>query len=577
MTSIRYDPRRRVIALVIVLLVAVAGLVAQLMRIQVFDQDRYVAWGEDQRLTTTALLGRRGDIVDRHGEELAISVQTPYIYADPALVSDPVTEADVLAGVLDAPKIELQQRLAASSRFVYLQRPASDAVADAVADLGLAGVFIGEEPNRFHPNGASLARGVLGAVGVDGVGLSGIEAQYDASLVGTPGRLVSERGLNGRTIPEGDRESLPAIDGVDVHLTLDRALQFQVERALVEHVAAQGAKGGTIVVAEPGTGDVLAMASVAATDDGSVVSTSDNRAVTWVYEPASVMKAVTFAAVLDRGIAGPRTTRVIEDEVQLYDQTFSDDHTYEPMRMSTTDILVRSSNTGTITWALELGASDLHDYLRRFGFGTPTGLGFPGESPGLLDPVEAWSGTHIATTAIGQSIAVTPMQMLTAYNVIANGGVYVQPRIVSRVGDEEPDRASTRPVINAETADNVTAMLTRVVEQGTATAAKVPGYAIAAKTGTAWKVQESGGYRDAAGNVDYIATVAGFFPAENPEFSMIVIIDEPANEIYASRTAAPLFGELAAWTLRHFQVSPEGDVVFEASGDEAAAGQAGPG
>ena len=224
-----FDPRGRVLVMMGLLLLAALGLTAQQLRIQVFDNDRYVAWGEDQRLTETPLLGARGEILDRHGEELAISLPTPYIFADPLLVSDARAEAEKLAPVLGKPVDEVAELLSTEGRFVYLQRPTSEAVAEQVRELSLDGVFIREEPKRFHPAGKTLARGVLGTVGVDGVGLSGLEAQYDDVLAGTPGRLISERGLNGRTIPEGERESLPAVDGADIQLTLDRALQFEVE------------------------------------------------------------------------------------------------------------------------------------------------------------------------------------------------------------------------------------------------------------------------------------------------------------------------------------------------------------
>ncbi len=569
-----YDPRRRILVLATLCLLAVTGLVAQLLRLQVLDRDRYVAWGEDQRLITTPLQGTRGDILDRNGEELAISLSSPMIYADPLLVSDPVAEAAALAPVLGRDPRELQATLASSGRFVYLQRPTSDAVADQVEALALPGIFIGEEPQRFHPNGDQLARGVLGFVGHDNAAWSGLEAQYESTLAGRPGELVSERGLGGRTIPEGERELRPAVDGADIQLTIDRALQFEVERALGEHVQAAGADGGIAIITQPANGHILAMASVARTDQGLVVPTSDNRAVTWTYEPASVMKAVTFASVLNEGLATPTTPRLVQDRLQIYEETFTDDELYGAQVMTATDILVRSSNNGTILWADDLGDATLHDYLRRFGFGSGSGLDFPGESPGLLADIETWSGTSFATIAIGQGIAVTPLQMLAAYNVLANEGLYVAPRLVSTIdGPDGPvpvDAPPARRVIDSETAVAVSEMLSRVVEHGTARAARVPGYAIAAKTGTARKVQASGGYLDAAGEFHHVATVAGFFPAEAPEYSMIVILDEPTTEIYASRVAAPLFGELAGWTLRHYQVSPAFDVVVEDAQDAAA-------
>jgi cell division protein FtsI (penicillin-binding protein 3) len=263
---------------------------------------------------------------------------------------------------------------------------------------------------------------------------------------------------------------------------------------------------------------------------------------------------------------------VIPSKIDLWEETFTDETDYGTKWMSTSEILRRSSNTGPITWAGELEEPTFYQYLKDFGFGQSTGLGFPGESPGILDSVETWPGTHYATIALGQSIGVTPMQMLAAYNVIANDGVYLNPRLVKSIGGEPTYPTQERQVIEPEIADDMAEMLAGVVSGGTASRAQVPGYNIAAKTGTARKIQESGGYVDSAGYFHYIATVAGFFPAEDPQLSMIVVIDEPATDIYASQVAAPLFGELAAWSLRHYRVSPAGDVVFGSGDDLSAVG-----
>lgn len=562
-----YDPRRRIGVMIGVFALLIVALVAQLLRVQILDRDRYVSWGEDQRLRTTELPGERGDILDRNGEELAISLNTPVIYTDPLLVSSPAEAAEALAPVLNQDAAELEAILASDGRFAYLERQSTERVADQVRALDLDGVFIGEEPKRFHPNGDGLAGGVIGFVGYDDEAYSGLEAQYDEALAGIPGELVSERGLNGRTIPEGERQRRPAVPGADLTLTLDRALQFEVEQVIGESVRATGADAGIVIISEPATGDILAMASVASDEYGIVSPTPDNRAVTWVYEPASVMKAVTFAAVMNQGLATPLTSRSVSDTFELYEETFTDDEIYGTRPMTATDILVASSNIGTILWAQALGDATFHNYLRDFGFGAPTGLGFPGESPGLLDHVQDWSGTSFATIAIGQGIAVTPLQMLMAYNVIANDGVYVAPRLVSSIdgpaGQSVPDAPAARRVIDSTAASDVTAMLSRVSQDGTARKARVPGYQIAAKTGTARKAQASGGYRDEDGNFHHVSTVAGFFPADSPKYSMIVILDEPKTEIYASRVTAPIFGELAAWTLRHYHVSPSADVVLE--------------
>jgi cell division protein FtsI (penicillin-binding protein 3) len=562
-----FDPRRRIGTMAAIFALLLMGLVAQLLRIQVLERDRYVSWGEDQRLVHEPLPGDRGDIFDRNGEELAISLNAPMVYADPLLVTDPATEAEALAPVLGVEVADVQALLATEGRFVYLARQTTEDVAQQVRALGLDGVFIDEEPQRFHPAGQALGRGVLGFVGFDNQAWSGLEVQYDNTLAGIPGELISERGLNGRTIPEGERERRPAVDGADLALTIDRALQFEVEQTLAEHVVATGAQGGVVIITEPATGDILAMASIGRDEDGDVGVATDNRAVTWVYEPASVMKAVTFAAVLDEGIATRESARTISDEIQIYEETFTDDERYGERVMSVTDILVRSSNTGTILWAEKLGRDRFHSHLEAFGFGSQTALGFPGESAGLLPDAADWSGTSFATIAIGQGIAVTPVQMLMSFNALANGGLYVAPRLVSTVttadGETHVPATATRRVVSQQTADDVTEMLTRVAQDGTARNALVPGYKVAAKTGTARKALASGGYQDADGNFHHVATVAGFFPADDPGYSMIVILDEPTTEIYASRVAAPLFAELAGWTLRHYRVSPGSDLVLD--------------
>lgn len=563
------DHRLRLITVLAVFMLAAGVLGLRLIQLQILDRDRYVAWGQDQRIQSVPLRGERGHFFDRNGEALAMSLPQPFVAADPGLVGDVQAAAQELAPVLGRTVKDVTEALSSSSRFIYLKRPAEEAVAEAVAALELPFVIVSDEPRRFHPNGRTLAKGLLGKAGVDNEGLSGLELQFDELIGGTPGRLVVERAIDGRTIPDSVREAQPAIQGADMHLTIERALQFEVERALMEHVELTNAIGGVVVIADPSTGDVLAMASVVSTPEDGIVTTSDNRALTWIYEPASVMKAMTFASVLDRGIATPDTPSLVEDTIELYEDTFTDDHHYDPGLMTVAEILTRSSNTGTIGWADELGDDVLYDYLLQFGFGSPTGLGFPGEAAGILTPVSDWSGTSFATIAIGQGVAVTPMQMLGAYNVLANDGVYVAPRLVIGITDDDGDYESTPPspthrVVSARAAEDMTTMLTNVVREGTATAAAVRGYRVAAKTGTARKVQATGGYEDAEGNYHYTATVAGFFPADEPKFSMIVVLDEPDGS-YAGATSAPLFGELAHWALRHFQVSPGTSVIFEGS------------
>ena len=554
---------RRVLVVFGLLALATIGLAGRLAQLQILDRDRYVAHGEEQRLNTSPLAGTRGDILDRNRDELAISLPQPTIWADPALIPDPGAAARAMAPVVGKSEAEVLAMLTNADRFAYVERSATTDMADAIEDLELAGVFVGSEPRRFHPGGPDLARSVLGEVGYDQVALNGVELQWDDELADTPGELTAETSIDGRTIPSGAREVRPATDGHDLITTLDRAVQFEVEQQLLAHVDAHCAQGGTVVVMRPASGEVLAMASVVRGEDGDAYITSDNRAVTWAYEPASVMKAVTFAALLDAGLTTVDSTRWVPDTITVYDDEFSDWPLYGHLEMTPADVLVRSSNTGTITWAGDLGSDALHAYLKRFGFGQTSALDLPWESPGILPPHEEWTGTSLATISLGQGIAVTPLQMLSAYNVLANGGIHVAPRLVTGMVDAEGVETTTPVVppvriISDRAAVDVTAMLAEVAERGTATRAAVPGYTVAAKTGTARKVTENGTYQDAFGAFHYITTVAGFFPAERPEISMITILDEPCGpgDIFASRTTAPLFGELASWIIRHYQIAP---------------------
>jgi cell division protein FtsI (penicillin-binding protein 3) len=310
----------------------------------------------------------------------------------------------------------------------------------------------------------------------------------------------------------------------------------------------------------------LAVANIDAYDEetGSLtepVPAGDNRAVTALFEPGSVNKVITLAAALEEGVVTPDSSRPVPDELLVGDHVFSDSHPHETVEMTVREVLAQSSNVGTIQIAQDLGAEAIDRYLRSFGFGEPSGLGFPAEAEGILLPPSEWSATSIGTIPIGQGVAVTPLQVLSAFNVIANGGEYVPARLVDAVvgGNDEarPVEAGTRRrVISPTTAAQMTEMMTGVVDGGTGEAAAVEGYPVAGKTGTARKPQEGGGYEDAAGNYRYVATFAGFVPANDPALSIIVVIDEPSTDIYGGGVAAPVFSRLAAAVLRAYRIPP---------------------
>ena len=573
----------RLVILLIFFFAAALILGWRLFHIQILTSEKRVQLGVDQRLYESVTEGERGRILDRNGAQLAMSFPQPIVYADPEIVGGlAIDYAQRLSPIIGRePRFILAALARNGSRFQYLQREATLEMRTAIEGMDLVGIYVDEEPRRFYSAGNYFARGTIGEAGVDNEGISGLELQYDEYLAGESGLEIAERNQYGGTIPNGRIQIEPATRGADLYLTLDRALQAQVELELGAAIESMNAKGGVVVISIPATGEILAMASMVKTEDGEIVTTSDNRAVTWIYEPGSVMKSVTFAAVVNEGLAHLNTSREIDDEIELYDEeecvgdkydcTFTElGLTYGTKAMTVEEILVNSSNTGTITWALDLGKERLHKYLVDFGFNQKTDLNFPYEASGSLKDLNDWSGVEIATTAMGQGIDVTPIQMLSAYNILANGGVYVSPQVIQSIthSSGEKEYVTTNPsrrVVEEQTAREITHVLAAVVSEGTAKRAGVPGYAIAAKTGTARKVQPNGTYEDEEGLFHYASTVVGYFPASQPELSMIVVIDEPTDKFYASETAAPLFGELASWALRHYKISPSSSLVYSAA------------
>ena len=557
--------RARLVVLLVLLLLAFGGVVARLVQVQVLDSTTYTAFGAAQRVQDITLPADRGAIFDRNGNDLAVSIPQRTVWADPRLIVDPGATAADLARILSLDPgglSDLTAKLGAEGAFTYVQRRVSDELADAVEAAAIPGIFLLEEPRRFAPAG-DLARSVLGQVGVDNEGLSGLELQYDDLLTGVPGQLHVEQAPDGRTIAAGERRLEPAVRGDDLVLTIDRAMQYETERALAAQILAKHAKGGTAIVTRPDTGEILALANLTTDPEtGQIVATGRNAAVTAVFEPGSVNKVVTVAAALEEGLVSPSTELVVPDRLQVGDHEFTDHDPHPTEAYSVTRILSESSNIGTIQLAQKLGKTRFDSYLRRFGFGTTTALDMPYEAAGILLPLDEYNATSMGSMPIGQGIAVTPMQMLAAYNVLANDGVYVPPKLVLETVDDAGNRHRTpagleREVVSPETAAQMRDMLVQVVAQGTGTRGGITGYSVAGKTGTARKPDAvRGGYEDAAGNYHYVSTFAGFVPAERPELSIIVVIDEPTGDIYGGSVAAPVFADLAQYGLRLFHIPP---------------------
>jgi len=533
---------------------AFSAVVVRLVFVQGLSSSRYATFGQTQRLTTVHIPAERGSIFDRNHVELAMTIRQRTVWANPQLIRDPVGDARALAPVLNMDENTLTDKLRAPGSFVYLARKVDDPTADKVAAMKIEGINLLEEPKRFEPAG-DLAASVLGQVGMDNQGLSGLEVQYEHQLQGRPGEEVVEHDPSGKEIAAGLKEVKKSARGRDLTLTLDRSMQYETERALGQEIVASKAKGGIAIVSDPRTGEILSMASLqAGANGGPPVPSPSNNAVTAVYEPGSANKAVTISGALEEGVVQPADTITVPDHITIGTANIHDDENHATGSWTITDIVANSSNVGTDLIAQRLGKTRIDKYLRAYGYGQKTALHFPGESAGLLLDPKNWSGASIATIPIGQGVAVTALQMLEVYNTIANGGMYVAPKLVEGATTPPPRR-----VVSTKTAQQITAMLDQVVTRGTAKAAHIDGYTVAGKTGTARKVADGGkGYKDGA----YIATFAGFVPAENPQLSAIVVLDEP-TPIYGGLTSAPTFADIARYGLRLFRVPPpsQGTIV----------------
>jgi cell division protein FtsI (penicillin-binding protein 3) len=538
--------------------VAFVLIAVKLADIQGLSAARYAAMGISQRLRSVVLPAARGTIFDRNGQELALSLDQPTIWANPHLVADPRQEAQALSPLLGLPVPDLEDRLTRAAGFVYLARKVDPALAARVKTLNLPGIFFLNEPRRFLPSGP-LALSLIGEVGTDNNGLSGLELQYDRRLAGKPGKLLVEEDPRGGEIPGGLHRYQASTPGDDLVLTLDQSLQFETEQALAAQVQASGAHGGMAIVMQSGTGDILAMANLVATPSSSnpVQQAPSASALTNVYEPGSVNKLMTVSAALQEGVIKPSDHLSVPDVIGVAGNAFHDAESHPTSEWSITDIVTNSSNVGAIEIGEALGKDRLNKYLRAYGFGARTDLDFPGESAGLLLDPANWYSTSIATVPIGQGVAVTAMQMISAYNAIANGGMYVAPKLVEATVDGHGRQHATPPspehrVVSPETAREMTVMLDEVVRVGTGTKAGISGYTVAGKTGTARKPQ-GGTYLPGA----YVSSFAGFVPAQHPAFTAMVVLDQPSPAfMYGGDVAAPVFAKISKYALRELRIPP---------------------
>jgi cell division protein FtsI (penicillin-binding protein 3) len=527
------------------------------------------------RLRTTPLLAHRGDVVDRDGAVLATTVERRHVTVDQTLVADYVDPEDPrragpraaaarLAPVLDMDVATLTDRLDGDRRFAYVVKDIEPETWREVAGLRITGLFSEQASRRTYPSGA-VAGGVLGFVGEEGHGLGGLELQLEDDLAGTDGHLryeVSGESRSARPIPGGVTEEQEPVDGSDVVLTLDRDLQYLAEQALVDAVRTSGAQSATAVAGRVDTGELLVLANAPSVDPNRPAASDPedrgNRAVGDVFEPGSTSKVITVAAALEEGLVTPESQFEVADTIVRGGTRFKDSHPHAVERLTTAGVLAESSNVGTILTGEEMDNEQLHAWFGAFGYGRATGLGLPGESPGLLADPDTWSGSQRYTVMFGQGVSVNSVQIASVFQTIANGGVRVAPSVVAGTrtssGELQPrPTGQAERVLSPGTAATLTSMLESAVsgEIGTGSNAAVPGYRVAGKTGTAQRYDDRcGGY------CGYTASFVGFAPVEDPQVFLAVMVQDPKSGIFGGTTAAPVFKTIMGAALAAEGVPP---------------------
>lgn len=550
-------------------LFALAGRIAW---IQFGEGQRLSARVHDQLSESRVMQSPRGTIYDRSGQQLAVSSLNKSLYADPQEVKDVDELSVLLAPVLGVNPTDIKERLIEGARFVWLKRTMEPDVAKAVSQLikdhQLTGLGFIEESKRYYPND-KLAAQVLGFVGTDDVGLEGLEMSLDKVIKGNTRKQVIDTDSYGTPIFQSIFSFIPEKKGRSVYLTIDSNIQYIVERALDAAMAKTGAKAGTVIIMQPKTGEILAMASRPTYNPNQFGGYSpdawQNRAVSAVYEPGSTFKSVIAAAALEEGKVRPDERFIDKGYVEVSGRKIKNwsDESYG--NISFIDIIKNSINTGFVEIGLRVGAAKLTNYARAFGFGKITGIELPGEVEGLLFDPKEMRDSDTATMSIGQSIAVTPLQLTAAIAAIANDGVLLKPRIVKEYRNEDGTLAETfdpvvvRQAISPETARTLTALLEKVVSEGGGKLGAVKGYRFAGKTGTAEKLNPNGGgYLPG----HYIASFAGFGPVEDPQVAALVVLDDPNGMYYGGTIAAPVFNEIMTQVMRVLNIHPnEGSYV----------------
>ena len=537
---------------------------ARLVYLQFSQHDGLANRARQQQQDAIDTVAQRGELLDRQGRQLARSVQTVSLFLDPGGLD---------VGQLDCTAQELSRQLGlkskdllaqfreaqeAKKRFLWIARRLDAEQANQLVALKLPGLQSVLEPKRYYPNG-SLAAHVLGYVGLDGDGLGGLESSFNSKISGEPGRVFLEKDATGKPYESYEIASKP---GNSVVLTIDQSIQYEAEQALNEAVKNSHAKSGTVIVLDPRSGDVLALANAPTFDPNQVAASSAETRSNWalqnIYEPGSTFKVVAFSAALEEKLA--RVDDHIDCQMGAITVAGRVVHDHKPFgTLTLSEALAKSSNVAAIKLGIRVGDPKMYDYITRYGFGSKTGIELPGETAGILRKVERWQPSSIGSIAMGQEVGVTPVQMVAAYGALANDGLRITPHIIREVRNEAgavvyQPKAEQRRVISAQTAISLRGMLEGVTLHGTAKKAQLDGYSAAGKTGTAQKIDPK---TRAYSKTKFVGSFVGFAPVSNPQVVIIVVIDEPAGAYHGGDVAAPVFREVAEQILPILGIEPD--------------------
>lgn len=565
----------RIATLLAFFLVLFIALASRAFQLQILSGKALKSLAQKQHTQTLLLQPDRGIIFDRNGEKMAATVMADSVCADPSKIDNPGEVAGRLAAILQTDRATLQKKLSGSKNFCWLARRIPPEQVGLVQEMNVDGIFIVKEPKRYYPSG-ELAGHLIGFVGIDANGLEGLELRYDRYLKGAPEKLIWTRDAKGkRLIPRVETPETVQKENYNLVLTIDNRIQYLVESHLKAAVKDKGAKGGFAIVMDPKTGEILALANEFGFDPNRLsavnAATGKNKAITDSFDPGSTFKPFLAAAALEEGVVKETDLFNCENgNFAIADRVFHEANRKRHGSLSVHDILKYSSNIGSIKIAEKLGKEKFSQYIHKFGFGAKTGIDLPGEVNGLLRPVEKWTRVDAATIAFGQGISVTAIQLITALSSVANKGLLMKPFIVRGLMDRKGnlvqryDPTAVRQVISPETAKRLTAILTDVVgmEDGTGKHARIVNVAVAGKTGTSQKFDFA---RRAYSSEKVRTSFMGFFPAEDPQIAILVVLDEPQRDRWGGVAAAPVFKNIGEQLLTCFKTNirenPIGDTL----------------